>query len=416
MTSIRPLTSDDTGALVEADDYAFVGDPTSLPPEHMMGGYDITRFHGAAHPERGEGFAGFYGTAPLTLRVPGGLDESTRAVRIDGLTWVSVRRRGVLRSMMTHHLGDARDRGESMAALHASEPGIYGRFGYGVASHDVSYTLDRGATLGAPADIDAQATATRVTTEFLTDSDELAARLSALTAADPTLGTLTLPEGMVRSRLRDHPEARRGKEPLRALVATRDGLDVGAAVYRRTLSWETGGPTGEVEVTQLVAVDPGALLALGRRLVDMDLMTSTTFSGRGVDDPLLAWAGALRARSVRLIDGLWVRPVDVGRMLAARGYATALDITVEITDDTCPWNAGRWRLQVDDTGAAMCERTDSSADLALDVSVLGELYLGLRGATSLAAHGRIAELAPGSVVALTRAFCTGVAPIGGAMF
>lgn len=420
VTSIHRLRSADTEEILEVDVHAFVGDPTALAPPDMLGGHDITRFHGARHAARRAGFSGFYGTVPLGLRVPGPLDAGTVTVPVDGLTWVSVhpdvRRRGVLRAMMAHHLQDARARGASVAALHASEPGIYGRFGYGVASHDVWFTLDRGADLRAPVAVEAVAAATDVTTEFHTDSDGFAARLAALTAADPTLGTVTLPESVIRSRVRDHPENRRGREPHRALLATRDGRDVGAAVYRRSLSWESGAPDGKVEVSHLVALDSGALLALGRRLVDMDLMTSTRFTSRGLDDPLLGWAGSLRTRRVRLLDGLWLRPVDVGRMLTGRGYAAAFDVTLDLTDVACPVNAGTWRLVSDDSGVATCERTDRPADLACDVAVLGELYLGLRGAATLAAHGRITELTPGSVAALTRGFATGTTPVGGAMF
>src|SRR2546423_7851734 len=44
------------------------------------------------------------------------------------------RRRGVLRAMMDAQLLDVHERGEPIAALWASEEGIYGRFGYGLAS------------------------------------------------------------------------------------------------------------------------------------------------------------------------------------------------------------------------------------------------------------------------------------------
>src|SRR6185437_13160198 len=44
------------------------------------------------------------------------------------------RRRGVLRTMMRKHLDNVHERGEPLAALWASEDGIYGRFGYGRAA------------------------------------------------------------------------------------------------------------------------------------------------------------------------------------------------------------------------------------------------------------------------------------------
>ena len=73
-----------------------------------------------------------------TLSVPGAM------LPVAAVTMVSVapthRRRGVLTSMMTRQLTDLHEQGaEAIAALWASEAGIYGRFGYGLAS--------RGATV-----------------------------------------------------------------------------------------------------------------------------------------------------------------------------------------------------------------------------------------------------------------------------
>ena len=44
------------------------------------------------------------------------------------------RRQGLLTSMMRRQLDDVRAWGEPLAVLTASEPGIYGRFGYGAAT------------------------------------------------------------------------------------------------------------------------------------------------------------------------------------------------------------------------------------------------------------------------------------------
>src|SRR5918911_3821572 len=68
---------------------------------------------------------------PFEMTIPGGAQ-----VPIAGVTWVGVlpshRRRGVLRELMRHQLNEIHERGEPIAALWASEPAIYGRFGYGI--------------------------------------------------------------------------------------------------------------------------------------------------------------------------------------------------------------------------------------------------------------------------------------------
>ena len=79
----------------------------------------------------GDECVGTAGAFTFRLSVPGGA-----SVPAAGVTMVSVaathRRRGVLTSMMRRQLDDVRGWGEPLAVLTASEPEIYGRFGYGV--------------------------------------------------------------------------------------------------------------------------------------------------------------------------------------------------------------------------------------------------------------------------------------------
>jgi len=462
--TMRLATPDDTTSVFDLDMLAFVGDPSQVSPEQATSGLDDGRTFLAEHPDLPGELAGVYSSYDLQVRVPGTPARGTSLVPMNGLTWVAVhpdvRRRGVLSAMIRHHLEQAREHGEAMLALHASEPGIYGRFGYGVASHDVEYTLARGTRFAAPPVVAAEAdgTGTRLLRDL--DDDDVAARLRGIELDAPTLGTVVCPPRFWRRLVRDVPTLRPGTEPSRAFVATRDGRDVGMAVFSRSRRWEAGAADGTVTVHRLVASDAGALLALGRRLVDMDLMSSVRLPGRGLDDPLLAWAGGPRERRLRVGDALWLRPVDVGRMLEARGYASPLDVRLGVTDPLDEHNCGTWHLRVGEDGTATCERLcapsdagrtgvrppeyattqpattqpataqpapavdaaeqdgdlEVTADVSLDVGLLGEMFLGLTGARALAEQGRLVEHTAGAVAAMTRAFATGVAPIGGSSF
>ena len=77
---------------------------------------------------------------PTDMTVPGGAELGVAA-----LTAVTVhpthRRRGLLRELMDRHVGGARERGEPLGALIASEHPIYGRFGYGPATERVTGAL-----------------------------------------------------------------------------------------------------------------------------------------------------------------------------------------------------------------------------------------------------------------------------------
>jgi predicted acetyltransferase len=123
-----------------------------------------------------------------------------------------------------------------------------------------------------------------------------------------------------------------------------------------------------------------------------------------LDGPLLHQvtdAGRLRTTA---FPGLWVRLVDVHRALAARRYAAPVDVVFDVTDEFCPWNAGRWRLRADAGAPATCERTDDDADLALSAVELGASYLGGTSLAVLADAGRVRELRPGALRAAATAF------------
>ncbi len=81
------------------------------------------------------------GAFSFRLTVPGGA-----SVPAAGVTMVSVaathRRRGLLTAMMRRQLDDIRSWGEPLAVLTASEPAIYGRFGYGAATFQLDAEID----------------------------------------------------------------------------------------------------------------------------------------------------------------------------------------------------------------------------------------------------------------------------------
>ncbi|MFD8325722.1 sterol carrier protein domain-containing protein [Streptomyces lydicus] len=128
-----------------------------------------------------------------------------------------------------------------------------------------------------------------------------------------------------------------------------------------------------------------------------------------VDEPLPHLLTEPRAVRSTVVDRLWVRLVDVDRALAGRRYSIPLDVVVNVEDDLnveddfCPWNTGRYRLQAEGE-AVSCERTKASADLQLGAASLGAAFLGGTTLASLAAVGLVRELRSGALARTTRAF------------
>lgn len=352
----------------------------------------------------GDDCVGTAGAFSFRMTVPGGAE-----VAAAGVTMVSVaathRRRGVLTSMMRRQLDDVRSWGEPLAVLTASEPAIYGRFGYGAATFQINAEIDTNRVrLSAPDGTD------DVRLRYAAPADVLDACEAVYARLVPTRpGMLARRPGWERLGLLDPESEREGASPLQCVIARRDGEVTGYARFRVRPAWGNEGPDGTVVVEDLAGLDPATDAALWRFLFDIDLTSVLTARGRPVDEAWQHQVSDIRRCRPVLRDALYVRLVDVGAALTARTYQTPVDVVFEVEDAFCPWNAGRWRLTGDAKGAS-CERTSDAADLALTVRELGAAYLGGVSLASLGAAGRVREVRRGALAEASAGFGSDVAP------
>ncbi|MCX5334092.1 GNAT family N-acetyltransferase [Streptomyces sp. NBC_00140] len=352
----------------------------------------------------GDACVGTAGAFSFRLTVPGGA-----SVRAAGVTMVSVaathRRRGVLTAMMRRQLDDVREWGWPLAVLTASEPAIYGRFGYGVGTHAVTAEIDtKQVRLSVPPGTD------DVRLRYAKPAESLGACEAVYARVVPSRpGMVARTPGWERLMLLDPESEREGASPLQCVVAERDGEVVGYARFQVKPDWEPTGPQGKVLLRDVEALDPAVYAALWRFLFDIDLTSKLVTRGRPVDDAWQYLVSDIRRCSLRVRDSLHVRLVDVGAALEARTYQAPVDVVFEVADDFCPWNAGRWRLSGDAKGAS-CERTTDPADLALSVRELGAAYLGGVSLASLGAAGRVRELRRGALAEASVGFGSAMAP------
>ncbi|MEW2166180.1 GNAT family N-acetyltransferase [Streptomyces sp. NPDC007084] len=347
---------------------------------------------------------GTAGAFSFRVTVPGGA-----SVPAAGVTMVSVaathRRRGVLTAMMRRQLDDVRAAGEPLAVLTASEPAIYGRFGYGVGTLRLSAEIDTGhVRMSVPAGTDDVRLRYAAPGEVLDACEAVYAR-----RVPERPGMLARQPGWDRLQVLDPEGDRDGASPLQCVVAERDGAVVGYARFRVKPSWSPAGHDGVVRLDDLEGTDPAARAALWRFLCDIDLTTALHTRGRPLDEEWQHLVSDIRRCQVRVRDGLHVRLVEVGAALEARTYQAPVDVVLAVEDAFCPWNEGRWRLTGDTKGAS-CVRTEDPADLALSVRELGSAYLGGVSLASLAAAGRVRELRQGALAEASLAFGSPVAP------
>ncbi|MFI5616664.1 GNAT family N-acetyltransferase [Streptomyces sp. NPDC051567] len=349
---------------------------------------------------------GSAGAFSFRLSVPGGA-----VVPAAGVTMVGVspthRRRGVLTSLMRRQLDDIRAGGESLAVLTASEPAIYGRFGYGTATYALSVEIDT-----ARVRLDVPPGTGEVRLRLADPQESLAACERVYAALVPGRPGMTARQpGWERQGLLDPESMRGGGSPLMCVLAEgADGEVTGYARYRVKADWAGTGSAGTVEMTELNALDPASYAALWRYLFEIDLTWTVRAFRRPADDAVLHLVSDIRRARACTRDSLHLRLVELAGALEARSYAAAVDVVLEVEDAFCPWNEGRWRLTSDPKGGASCVRTADPADLELSVRELGSAYLGGITLTSLAAAGRVRELRPGALAETSRAFAGEVAP------
>ncbi|MDQ3065867.1 MAG: GNAT family N-acetyltransferase [Actinomycetota bacterium] len=332
------------------------------------------------------------------LTIPGG------QLPCAGVTWVGVlpshRRRGILRDFMRKQLEDVHGWGEPIAALWASESAIYGRFGYGLAAPGLYAKSDRSRfqlkdERGPEASI------------RLIDAEEgyrlfppVYERVRAGRA-----GMLTRSETWWKElRLADSKEWRRGASQKFYAVVEVDGEAEGFAMYRVKGEWDDGMPKGEVRVVEAFATSVPAARELWRFLHSVDLTIRVDVYSLDPASPILLNVRDLRALGLKYADGLWLRLVDLDAALKARSYRPGASVVLEVTDELCPWNAGRYRVG-DDAG-----RTDATADLALDTADLAAAYLGAFDFHRLVHAGRAEERREGAAEAATLLFRTDLPP------
>jgi predicted acetyltransferase len=326
----------------------------------------------------------------FTMTVPGGEVETA------GVTMVGVmpthRRRGILRDLMRRQLDAVRERGQPLAILYASEGQIYPRFGYGLATLNLSLNLDHSRARlrdGTEA----------VGTMRLVDHDEAMAILPAVhdRIRTATSGmTARDPDWWRWHTLIDRKNERGGGSPYFHVVWDHDGEARGYALYRVHQDWEDAGAKFRLDVREALAETPEGTRELWRYLFGVDLVTRITSWLRPANDPLLLLLAEPRRPRMALHDGLWLRLVDVAEALRRRGYAADGTVIFDLTDAFCPWNAGLWRLTTT-AGGASVEPASGDADLGLDVTDLASTYLGGFGFGDLHRAGRVAELRPGAV-------------------
>ncbi|MFD3400762.1 GNAT family N-acetyltransferase [Kribbella sp. NPDC058693] len=318
------------------------------------------------------------------------------------------RRRGVLSRLMSRQL---REVPEAIAVLWASEPAIYGRFGYAAAAWGTSYEVDLHRVGPPTGPIRPGELGELTKDEALKELPRILGEMQRVRA-----GVSDRSELRWQKHLEDKPDDRGGRTALRIAVHRDEtGTVDGYALWRGKMIWGPTGPAYEVNLEELVAPTATAYRVLWQHLLTMDLSAKLGYGYAAVDEPLLQLVSTPTALDRRVSESLWIRITDVQRALQERQYTVPLDVVLEVTDDLIEENAGTFRLTASDSGVT-CEPTDSPADLTLSTTELSAAYLGGRPLAEFAATGRVTEHTAGALNQATAAFRSPLAPVSVEVF
>ena len=393
----------------------FAGDPDQIADFELWS--SKSELERAWVVDSGERFSGNAAIYSLNVTVPAGRGEPCPTVPMAGVTAVGVhpthRRQGLLRELMKTMHDDARERGEPLAGLEASESIIYGRFGYGMAADLAEYSVDTRAS--------AFAVPSPALDLMLIDKGEAAEvlppmfdRLRRTRAAEVNRSAAYWTQ-----TLADQPHHREGLSARFHAVC-----DEGYVLYRASRDANVFRTERvRIVVEELRGSTPEVEAGLWRFVLDLDLVGRVTVKRCPVDEPL-RWrlADPRQLRTEGIEDRLYLRILDTAAAFEARGYQAEGRLVLEVLPPPAPEGAddegpGRWVLDAG-PGGATCRRAriGEEADLRLELAALGSLYMGGFPASLLAAGGQVQELRPGSLAVADDLLITRPSPRSGTGF
>ena len=374
---IRPLTAGEMGQLGELGGYVY-GGSFGDGPDNVVATANLPEWTLCALID-GK-LACSFTAIPFTMRANG------NAVALAGVSTVGTqpehRRQGLLRRIQTQAFADMRDRGQSLAALWASQAAIYQRYGYAMTTVLRSYRVDT-PDIG------------------FHDGDWGSGhvkRMSVIDAFDVIKSTyIRFVENRIcylhRSKalwLQNAMEEIEGQGPVHAGVHfDEEGDPDGYVIYTLRANKVDHATRGqEIVVRDMAWLSMDSYRSMWEWLKRHDLVGRVSYRTAAIDDPAPELFAEPRLLHSADHEGIWLRVVDVESALKDRAYSNEGEVTIGLTDDPLtPWNNRAIKLEASTEGAHVS--SSQSAELNMSAKALASLYSGFRTARQLRAWGLV---------------------------
>ena len=304
---------------------------------------------------------GTLATNRRTMTVPGGTLPTGAISTV--MVLPTHRRRGIMTRMIDRHLRDIHERGEILATLWSSDTRVYGRFGFGISCIKEDWSIGRHDTVF----IEPPTPKGRM--KLIKPQQAESVFPSVYEQVWPSRsGMMARNASAWEYRLADIEEDRGDTTRFFHAVYEVDGRPEGYIFYRGYDARK------ELRVQELIGVTDEATAALWSYCLSVELIARFLITNRPVDDPLPWMLANPRGLDRRLGDGIWLRLVDVPLALAGRRYRTEGRLVLEVRDEFCKWNAGRFELTGGPDGAE-CRPTGATPDLVVSAGrPCGSIY------------------------------------------
>ena len=374
---IRPLTAGEMGQLGELGGYVY-GGSFGDGPDNVVATANLPDWTLCALVD-GKLVSSFT-AIPFTMRANG------NAVALAGVSTVGTqpeyRRQGLLRRIQTQAFADMRDRGQSVAALWASQAAIYQRYGYAMTTVLRSYHVDT-TDIGFHDGVWGSGCVERLS---VNDAFDVIKSIYIRFVENRTCY-------LHRSKalwLQNAMEEIEGQGPIHAGVHyDEEGKADGYIIYTLRANKVDHATRGqEIIIRDMAWLSIDGYRSMWEWLKRHDLVGRVSYQTAAADDPAVKLFAEPRLLHGVDHEGIWLRVVDATSALGDRAYSSEGEITIGLTDDPLtPWNNRSIRLEASPEGAHVT--SSKSADLQTSAKALASLYSGFRTARQLRAWGLI---------------------------
>ncbi len=285
---------------------------------------------------------------------------------------------GGLRLLIEAHLHNCLEQGDVVSGLMASESGLYGRFGYGVSTEMAEYRLETANfSLRAPLQ-------QRGKVRLISGEEEGRAVCAQIHQAQSLAGEIQRSAGWWQQIICSGKRSWLGGGP--QFVAVHYDVDGIADAYALYVVIQQSHSSGVVDglqrcqlvLRELVALNATAEQAMFQYLCKIAWVRELRWQLAPIDPIIRNFMTDPRQLvQVSRTDMLWLRVLDMPRLLRQRQYNGTGDISFDYHDPMLPEFSGRFQLVVTTSGISV-ERleTDSQQVLQFGPEQLAAFVLG----------------------------------------